>query len=207
MDTKQDFEQDLAAIRQLMERSVKFISFSGLSGILAGTYALLGAGFAYYLLPLSGETERFRVGDFIRPMVVTQLVAIAVMVLLASLLTGYWLSARRAERLGVDLFDEAGKRTFINLGIPLVSGGLFILMLLATDHYGLAAPSCLLFYGLALVNASPNLFDEVRYLGYSEIILGLTSMLLPGYGLYFWAFGFGVLHIVYGAVLVRKYEA
>jgi len=39
--------QNLESIRQLMERSVKFVSLSGLSGILAGIYALIGAVLAY----------------------------------------------------------------------------------------------------------------------------------------------------------------
>src|ERR1700759_3425393 len=41
---------DLTAIRSLMERSQKFISLSGLSGILAGIYALIGAAAAYVIL-------------------------------------------------------------------------------------------------------------------------------------------------------------
>ena len=46
----------------------------------------------------------------------------------------------------------------------------------------------------------------VRYLGLSEIALGLISCFFIGYGLLFWALGFGVLHIVYGALMYNKYE-
>lgn len=95
----------------------------------------------------------------------------------------------------------------MNLAIPLCAGGAFAFLLLTGGQYSLLAPACLLFYGLALVNASPNLFDEVRYLGYSEIVLGLIATALPGYGLYLWAAGFGVLHVIYGVLLFRKYEA
>ena len=93
----------------------------------------------------------------------------------------------------------------MNLAIPLVSGGIFILIMLYTGHFGLAAPASLIFYGLALINGSLNTYDEVRYLGVSEIILGLIAA-FPGYGLIFWALGFGVLHIIYGGIMYNKYD-
>jgi hypothetical protein len=95
----------------------------------------------------------------------------------------------------------------INLAIPLVTGGLFIVILVLGDHIGIVAPSFLIFYGLALINASPNVYEEVRYLGYSEIILGLVCAVLQRYGLLCWAIGFGVFHILYGGMMYKKYEA
>jgi len=207
MENNPDFEKELAAIRQLMERSFRFISFSGLSGILAGIYAIAGATVAYLKVGPSGENGRYLLEDFQQTGVTTALITIATVVLVASLVTGFWVTQRRARRLGVSMLDEGAKRTMINLSIPLVTGGLFILILLASDGFSLVAATTLLFYGLALVQASPNLFDEVRYLGYCEIALGLIAAAIPGYGLYIWAFGFGVLHIVYGGLLLRKYEA
>jgi hypothetical protein len=79
--------------------------------------------------------------------------------------------------------------------------------MLSRGYCGTAAPAMLIFYGLALINASPNLFDEIRYLGYSEILIGLLAAAFIGYGLYFWAFGFGVLHIAYGLVMYKKYDS
>ncbi|HMI66070.1 MAG TPA: hypothetical protein VK517_08550, partial [Cyclobacteriaceae bacterium] len=76
-----------------------------------------------------------------------------------------------------------------------------------SDQFGIVAPSFLIFYGLALINASPNLYEEIRYLGYSEILLGLLCAVLPNYGLLFWAIGFGLFHILYGAVMYKKYDA
>src|SRR5690606_25189795 len=131
----------------------------------------------------------------------TKLIITASVVLVASLGTGFWLSHRKARKHNMNLWNVTTKTLMINLGIPLVTGGLFILILLQGGHYGIAAPACLIFYGLALINASANLYDEVRYLGYSEIILGLIAAYLAGYGLLFWTLGFGVLHIIYGAVM------
>ena len=59
----------------------------------------------------------------------------------------------------------------------------------------------LIFYGMALVNASKYTLGNVRYLGLAEIVLGLLCAALPGYGFWFWVIGFGVLHIVYGSLI------
>jgi hypothetical protein len=206
MAEKQPFEQDLAEIRNLMEKSSKFISLSGLSGILAGIYALVGAAAAYFLVqfPL-GPVEYQQVSVQDRP-IIFKLTAIALAVLAASLATGYVMSARKAKRHGMEVWNSTSKRLVVNLVVPLLTGAIFIVLLLLQGRYGLVAPVSLIFYGLALINASSNLFDEVRYLGYSEIILGLIATALPGFGLFFWAIGFGVFHIFYGAVMFRKYD-
>ncbi len=206
MQEKQDYSQDLASIRNLMERSVKVISLSGLSGVLAGIYAICGAAGAYYIVHYPLSPFQYRIESVQNPNLLLKLIGIAAVVLIASILTGILLSQRKAKKLNQKFWNSTSKNLVMNLAIPLVTGGLFILILLYNGHFGLAAPACLLFYGLALIQASGNTFDEVRYLGYSEIIIGLISALLPGYGLIFWTIGFGVLHIAYGSAMYFKYD-
>ncbi len=206
MKQSQTYQKDIESIRQLMERSVKFLSLSGLSGILAGVYALAGAAIAYFIVHYPNSPFEYRYQSVHDGSIIIKLLTIGMGVLVLSLITGYKLAAAKAKKLGVKMWDATSKRLLINLGIPLITGGLFILILLANSHYGVAAPACLVFYGLALINGSQNLFDEVRYLGYSEIALGLISALLPGFGLIFWAFGFGILHLIYGAVMFKNYD-
>lgn len=205
MSQNQSFEKDIESIRQLIERSVKFLSLSGLSGILAGVYALVGSVFMYVLMQYPQSPWQFRDESIQNSMVL--LISIALAVLIASLATGYLLAAKKSARLGVRIWDNTSKRLMLNLSIPLAAGGIFIIALLAGGHYGIAAPASLIFYGLSLINGSPNLYDEIRYLGYCEIFLGIISSFLPGFGLVFWAIGFGVLHIVYGTLMYRKYDA
>jgi hypothetical protein len=200
-------EKDIEMIRSLMERSVKFLSLSGLSGILAGVYASIGALIAYFLLYYPLSPLYYRIESIQSMDVVVQLFVLAVVVLAASLITGYWLSSRKAKKSGSSIWNATSKRLVLNLSIPLATGGIFILILLAYGHFGVAAPASLIFYGLAVINASDNLFDEVRYLGYSEILVGLICAALPGYGLLFWFVGFGLLHIIYGALMYKKYDA
>jgi hypothetical protein len=201
-----EYEKDLASIRTMMERSVKFISLSGLSGILAGIYAIVGAAVAYRLVYYPQSPFAYRIETLQEVSTLNKLIITAVCVLVASLGTGLWLSQRKARKHDMNLWNTTTKTLLINLAIPLVTGGLFILILLQGGHYGIAAPACLIFYGLALINASANLYDEVRYLGYSEIALGLIAAYLAGFGLLFWTLGFGVLHIIYGAVMYYRYD-
>jgi len=206
MEQNQTYQKDIESIRQLMERSVKFLSLSGLSGILAGVYALIGAAVAYAIVHYPNTPFDYRNQSVNEVSIIVKLLIIALLVLAVSVITGYVLASRKAKKLGLKVWDSTSKRLVINLIIPLMTGGIFILILLAKGHYGIAAPASLIFYGLALINASANLFDEVRYLGFCEIALGLVAALLPGFGLLFWAIGFGILHIVYGALMFKKYD-
>jgi hypothetical protein len=206
MKPVQEYEQDIASIRSMMERSFKFISLSGLSGVMAGVYALGGSVAAYFVVryPVTPwEPTEYSVQP---TSIVIQLLSIAAVVLVLSISTGLWLSSRKAKKHGITLWTSASLKMVVNMLIPLVSGGLFILILIYNGHYGLAAPACLIFYGLALIQGSSNMVDEVRYLGYSEIILGLIASFYQGYGLIFWAIGFGVLHIFYGTIMHNKYD-
>lgn len=206
MEEKPNYEKDLASIRDIMERSVKFISLSGLAGVMAGFYALAASLYVYFRIYSEGfSRSRQYVDD--NPNEVYHLVTVAAITLVVSLTTGLFFSYRKAKRMGYSIWNSTSKRLLINLMVPLVSGGIFSLLTLYHGYYGLVAPACLLFYGLALINASQNLFDEMRYLGYCEVALGILSAIFIGYGLLFWAIGFGMLHIVYGVLMYRKYDA
>lgn len=201
-----DYEKDIASIRSMMERSAKFISLSGLSGILAGIYALAGALAAYYLIYYPYSPLGFRFYYINEKEVVTKLLLIAFAVLAASLTTGYLLSLKKSKKLEVPIWNKASRQLLQDLLIPLVTGGLLIIILLTRGYFGIVASACLIFYGLALVNGSRNTFKEIRYLGLTEIVLGLVAALLPGYGLIFWAIGFGMMHIVYGVFMHYRYD-
>lgn len=200
------FENDLASIRNMMERSTKFISLSGLSGVLAGVFALAGSVVAYFLLyyPKSPFGFHFSLANEQQTLVFLLITAAAV--LACSLAVGALFTIRKAKKSGLNYWDGNAKRLLINMSIPLVAGGVFILVLLSRGYFGIVAPASLLFYGLALVNASNFTLTDVRYLGICEIVLGLLCALFPGYGLIFWALGFGLLHIIYGTVMHNKYD-
>jgi hypothetical protein len=196
----------------MMERSSKFISLSGLSGILAGIYALIGAGLAYQIIYDGQNTFASSYagnGGFsviVNILGFAQLFSIALVVLLASLITCIILTIQKANRKGQQVWGSVSKQVLFNMAVPLIAGGLLVLILFSHGYYWVVAPSLLIFYGLALVNVSNFTFNDVRYLGICEIVLGLLAALLPVYGLLFWAIGFGVLHIIYGSIMYFKYD-
>lgn len=196
----------------MMERSSRFISLSGLSGIAAGVIALLGASAVYWYLDLSpfDQKQAYYVAarnsekwglDYVRFFLLDGL-----LVLVLAFAAGVFFTTRKARAKGQKIWDALTRRLLINLMIPLITGGIFCLALFAHGFVGLIAPSTLVFYGLALINASKYTFNDIRYLGVSEIILGMIGLFQLGYGLELWAIGFGLLHILYGSVMYFKYE-
>jgi predicted lysophospholipase L1 biosynthesis ABC-type transport system permease subunit len=197
---------DLSEIKNLMNRSSRFLSLSGLSGILAGTYALIGAWLAYKTIYFNSSTMGSYKNLIISEEAVIHLIVIAVTVVALSLLTGILLSIQKAKKNKETIWNSTAKRLVINFLIPLASGGFFILFLIEKEMLVLIAPLTLLFYGLACVNASKYTLGGVRYLGITFILIGLLSTWFLEYGLLFWALGFGVCHILYGSIMYFRYE-
>lgn len=203
---EKDIHSELASIRSLMERSTRFISLSGLSGVLAGVYALVGAFIGYRLL--NRKYGSLTVGDTYQsyPVIYHQLFILACAILLLSIITGILLTIRQAKKQGEPYWNPVSRRLVSSMAIPLVTGGVFILILLLRAEYELIASACLLFYGLSLITASNHTFSDVRWLGFSEIVLGLLAAWSPESGFQLWIIGFGLLHIIYGSVMHFKYN-
>ena len=200
METK-NYLKDIQDIKQMMSQSTQFISLSGLSGILAGIYGLIGAVYVnQLLLEHTGEYVTLESSTF------KQILLTAIIVLVASVATASIMTINKAKKQGEKAWNPSSKRLLINFAIPLCTGGIFTLLLLRHGYYGLIAPITLMFYGLACLNASKYTLRDVRYLGITEIILGLFAVEFSGYGLYFWILGFGICHIVYGAMMYYKYD-
>jgi len=199
--------QEISDIKRIMERSSRFISLSGLSGIAAGICALIGAYFANRILKdYYDEYNREGYTDDHFATLKIKLVILAATVVLAALMLAFVFTWRRARQNHLPVWDLTARKLLWNVLFPLVAGGLFVLAMLQYDEWHFVAPACLVFYGLALVNGSKYTLSDVRYLGYSEIVLGLIGTQFIHSGLYFWAIGFGVLHIIYGAIMWWRYE-
>ncbi|HRD56518.1 MAG TPA: hypothetical protein PK504_00650 [Ferruginibacter sp.] len=196
-------------IKKMMERSSRFISLSGLSGVSAGVCALIGAWLAHPYV--YGYKNLFI--DINQPYTYdatvylnTWLFWIAMGTFVAALLSAFVFTYIKSKKDGTPIWGKTARRLMINVLIPVAVGGIFLLSMMQYGTFGLVAPGCLLFYGLALINASKYSLNELRYLGYCEIILGIINLNFVGYGLYFWAAGFGILHIAYGVYMWYNYE-
>jgi hypothetical protein len=210
MENNLSYLEDLKIIRKVMEDSSRFLTLSGLSGIFAGISALAGAAFAWFVTLDRGSVLS---GGYLRNLpekeihsIWIQILAVGLIVLLLAIASALYFSFRKAKKTGVEIWKPVSKRMLLNLIIPLFTGGIFIIALLIKNQTWLIVPSMLLFYGLSLVNAGKFTFGEIFYLGILEIVTGLFCLFIPSWGLFFWAFGFGFLHIMYGLIMFRKYE-
>lgn len=189
--------KELTEIRSMMERSSKFLSLSGLSGVSAGLIALAGAYIADRILTDSSIAAAERV----------KYISIdAISVLLLSLASAIYFSTRVARRNAMPVWTHLARRMILDLAIPLATGA-FVCVALFHHNLAILIPSALLiFYGLALINASALTLEEIWYLGLAQIFLGLLSLLFLDNTLLIWAIGFGGLHIAYGMAMYLKYE-
>jgi len=206
--------ETLKEIRSIMERSARFLSLSGWSGIWAGLVALGGAAVAYNFIndvqyeysvrmvrradSIFAYTQSFEFAKYLLLAMVTFLVAFA---------GGFYFTYRKNKQAGVKMWNSASRKMVINLAIPLLTGAVVTVAFAMRGDWIYVSPGCLIFYGLALINGSKYTVSDIKYLGLIEVMLGCAGLFInPGYGLYLWAFGFGVLHIVYGIIMWRKYD-
>jgi len=208
MDTQHQPLEDLQHIKKMMERSSRFISLSGLSGIAAGICALGGAWFASQKINcwVKGDCQLSLLITSNGVELINDLFWIATITFLAAFVSAFIFTYIRSKKNGTPMWGTTTVRLFWNMVIPITAGGIFLIRMMQLGEFQLVAPGCLIFYGLALVNASKYTLGEIRYLGYGQIVLGLFNLWWIGYGLQFWAMGFGILHIVYGAMMWWKYE-
>lgn len=201
MNDSKQLLKEIKDIRDIMERSSRFLSLSGLSGILVGIYAIIGAILAYRIIYIQfpSNYRQENVTD-----VLVLLVIIGLSVLVLSLFTVFFLTIKKAEKEQKPIWGPGSKLLLTNLLIPLATGGILILIFVLRGYYEIISPSFLIFYGLALINASKYTRPEIFHLGLIQIIIGIFAAIFPAYGLYLWALGFGIFHIVYGIIYQRN---
>lgn len=201
---KEKYIKDLKEIKEVMDRSTRFISLSGLSGVSTGIIALGGVLVAYQTF---FKEKNYLVYHAIQlnKMDVISLLIIATVTLILSIVCAIFFTKRKTKKRNQKIVNQQTKELLINLLIPLVTGGMLCLMLLNNGFVGVLAPITLIFYGLALVNASKYTLTELRNLGLIQILLGLLAFQFINYSLLFWAFGFGIVQIFYGLIIQKKY--
>ncbi len=204
MKSKEEYSDDLTEIRSMMQRSTRFLSLAGWSGVLAGVYALSGAWLAYKNGLFKHQDDVVLVQAAANEDMNLLLIGLAVLFLAVA--TAVVMASRKSALRGEKLWNQAARRLAINMAIPLATGGVFCAILYMQAIYWLILPSMLIFYGLTLLNASKFTFEEIRYLGIIEIFLGLAAAWFADLGLLLWAIGFGIMHIIYGFYLHQRYE-
>jgi hypothetical protein len=198
-------------MRNLMERTTRYLSLSGLAGVLVGLIAMAGIVSLYLAMDIPiGQPVSFN--EFIRSggeaaeALTGRIVRMAAIVLLLSILAEGVLGYRKARKLGLPLWDATARRMFTALAIPVAGGGIYCLSLIQGGNPDGLASASLIFYGLGLLNAGKYAVPDVGRLGLAVFATGLVAAFFPAWGLVFWGIGFGILHIVYGISIHFKYE-
>jgi hypothetical protein len=202
MDKNQEHLDNLNEIRSIMEKSSSFISLSGLSGISAGIIGL-AASYVFYSIIYSGRTFN---PNLLPEYITIRLLLTGIVTLVITFTSAIYFTARKAKKKNLPVWSSSSKRLVVNLFIPLTAGGLFCLYLLYYNYLPLLVPAMIVFYGLALINASKYTLSDIKLLGITETALGLISLFFFEYAVLFWAIGFGVLNIIHGIVMYVKYE-
>jgi hypothetical protein len=200
MDQQQDYIRDIAEIRSMMERSAKFLTLSGWAGIMAGVFAITGAGLAYRLFDFNPD-EIVYTSPYLGSVIL-----LALLVLTLALVTAVYFSWKKGNKQGEKIWNATSRRLLGSMAVPLVTGGILMGLLIIKGLTGLLAPLSLLFYGLALHNAGNYTIREVKLMGFVQIILGVSASWFIDYGLILWVTGFGVVHIIYGIYIYFRYE-
>lgn len=216
MDTPNALE-DLKQIRKMMEGSSRFLSLSGLSGVSAGLTALVGIYLAWLQVEhfdkmymsnyLAGTLQRAQWN------LIVNVGILAVGVLIAALGFGFLFTWLKARKQGLKLATPLSFRLLRSLMAPLFFGGAMVVIGLYHGYFELAVPFTLVFYGMALLNASKYVHVDIKYLAVSEMILGLLAFATLEFSrtgmirlFIYWAIGFGVLHILYGTIIYFRYD-
>jgi hypothetical protein len=201
---------DIRDIRSMMERSTRFISLSGWSGVWAGCTALAGAALANWALHNTSYEGRTSVSALDFPNLIVdaltiRLAFIAAMTFLVAFCGAFYFTWRRAQVKGQKMWTRPAQQLMVQVAIPMIVGGVFCLAFLMNGLYAFIAPACLGFYGLALVNGSKYTLGEIRWLGYCQLLLSCIALFIPYHGIAFMAAGFGLLHVIYGIAMWNKY--
>lgn len=197
----------LRDIRSMMERNSRFISLSGWSGVWAGCVALIAA-FAAHSMIRDYENAAYPLGfpAAMRNEFYTKLLLLAAGTFCVAGIGSYFFTARKARQQGQTLWNPTSRKLFFSVLVPMLAGGAFCLSFMYYGNESYIAPTCLAFYGLALMNGGKYTLGEIRYLGYSELALGCLCLFVRRYDVYFWAAGFGLLHIIYGIIMWNRYD-
>jgi hypothetical protein len=210
MENEQNYSEDIKTIKKIMEESSRFLSLSGLSGLIAGIIAVVGGCIAQFVIlkigshGISGLLSRITGEELANRKLLLSADAAAVLIL--ALLISVYFSVRKAKIKMQKIWTPVSRRMLLNLSIPLISGAFFILVFYLDNQWQFIIPSMLVFYGLALINAGKFTYSEVFYLGIAELLTGFLSAVFQEFSIFFWIFGFGFLHIGYGLFMYRKYE-
>ena len=181
--------ETLQFIRDAMARASAFTAVPGWGGVLMGVTALAAAA-------ISGPPD----GSLRWVMVWFTDAAVAATIAIVAM-------TRKARRSGTPLSSAAPAHKFALAFVPPLVAGMVLTAVFATMGLMARLPGCwLLLYGTAAATGGAFSVRVVPLMGLCFMALGAIALFGPAaWGNAFMAAGFGLLHIVFGLIIARRY--
>lgn len=205
-----EVKQTLDDIREMMSKSSRFQAISGWSiiviGLLAGIASLMAAAVIGVAdVPFFDNLQRYSTLN--TPLKIRIAALIALILFTVCLLIVFVFAIVKSKRHNLPFaFDKRMRQMLLDFFIPLIAGGLFSMAMVMQQHYGLTSSIMLMFYGLALINCSHYTYPILRWLGYTELLIGIIDCFTMSHALLFWFLGFSVAHILFGIIYVLMFD-
>ncbi|NBO63524.1 MAG: hypothetical protein EBU88_01515 [Acidobacteria bacterium] len=179
---------NLRFIREAMERSTSFTAVPGRGGVLIGLTALVAAGLAERI---GGERNWMIVWGWELP--------------LALMIGGIWMK-RKAREADLKLMTGPGRKFVLSLAPSLIAGALISFALVRAGSLEVLPGIWLLLYGAGVVTGGAFSVRVVPVMGFCFMSIGAVALYVsPAYGNVLMAAGFGVVHIIFGLIIARRY--
>ncbi|MEQ1607171.1 MAG: hypothetical protein ABL999_20095 [Pyrinomonadaceae bacterium] len=179
---------NLQFIRETMERSTHFTAVPGYGGMLMGVTALVAAYIANAQVLL-------------RDSLVTWLIEAALAFAIGML--AMW---QKSKIGGQSLVSAPARKFALGFAPPLIVGVIIILGLWKNGYFYIMPPVCMLSYGAAVVCGGAFSVRVIPVMGWLFMALGAIAFAIPASnGNLMMGASFGMLHIIFGAIIAKKY--
>lgn len=185
-DERAHAKETLDYIRKTMESAGSFTAVAGSGMVGVGLIGLAASGVATRL----GNPVDLRVW----------LPAAVVSISVAA-----YANARKARRLEVPLWSGAFRKTVWVMAPVLVVGAILTFALWQQGAVGLLPGTWLALYGAGVTAGGTLSVRAVRGMGIVLTGLGAVALLRPDWGAPLLAAGFGMMHLVFGLLLLRRH--
>jgi hypothetical protein len=179
---------NLRYIRETMERATPFTGISGRGEIAIGITALAAS-------VIAAQQSTFKAW-----------LAIWLAEGVISILIAGWSMDRKARAVQMPLVSGPGRKAVFSLSPPLIAGGLLTIVLVRAGMTNAIPGVWLLLYGTGVITGGMFSVRAVPAMGLCFMGLGAIALFSPpAFANWFMAAGFGGLHMLFGAIIVRKY--
>jgi hypothetical protein len=179
---------NLRFIREAMERAASFTAVPGWGAVFMGLTALVATLIA---------ARQTSAALWMQAWLVEAVVA---------LLIGGWAMDRKARRQETSLLSGPARKFILGLTPPLLVGVLLTFVFYRAGIMNDVPGMWLLLYGTGVVTGGAFSVRIVPIMGLSFMVLGAVAFISPAFwGNFYMMVGFGLLHIIFGVIIARRY--